>query len=411
MNRSLNIQAERQALAPVPALTSSNLLQRKCACGQHTIAGGECSECGKNRQTLQRVTRNSDLETRNSGGVPSIVNEVLNSPGQPLDAATRAFMEPRFGHDFSRVRIHTDARAAESASEINALAYTVGRQIVFDSGQYMPGTSSGRQVLAHELTHVVQQSDGDGSDGVVRMQISSPAEPHEREAERVADAVTDESAGQERWADSTQISSRSAMRLQRLIRQSLVNCPAGQNPFNADKRAVALLDNAVAVITRAEAARAANPADPDVVAVGNALRQIFHLDPANVDTWTLGAPQVRLPVIKRRIEAVRDYISSVVFTINCCTLGGACPATCGTCAGTENAFVCGGETSTITLCPPFWALPSLNERGRSYAHEVFHITFGFIEDWTQPNAHNAHCYAHFTALLNGFEPEATRRCH
>jgi hypothetical protein len=360
---------------------------------------------------LQRSAIVNDSVNGHENGVPPIVHEVLHSPGQPLDATSRAFMEPRFGHDFSRVRVHTDERAAESAGAVNALAYTVGHDIVFAASQYPPLTREGRKTLAHELTHVVQQSDGGGSAGVVRMQISSPAEPHEREAERVADAVADESAEQERLAVSTKVSSRSAMRLQRLIRQSLVTCPAGQNPFNADKRAVALLDNAVAVITRAEAARAANPADPDVVAVGNALRQIFHLDPANVDTWTLGAPQVRLPVIKRRMEAVRDYISSVVFTINCCTLGGACPATCGTCAGTENAFVCGGETSTITLCPPFWALPSLNERGRSYAHEVFHITFGFIEDWTQPNVHNAHCYAHFTALLNGFEPEATRRCH
>lgn len=90
--------------------------------------------------------------------VPSIVQGVLTSPERPLDAGTRAFMEPRFGHDFSRARMHTDARAAESARAVDALAYTVGRNVVFGTGQYAPGTSEGRRLLAHELTNVVQQN-------------------------------------------------------------------------------------------------------------------------------------------------------------------------------------------------------------------------------------------------------------
>ncbi|MGI8587618.1 MAG: eCIS core domain-containing protein [Chloroflexia bacterium] len=90
--------------------------------------------------------------------VPPIVHDVLRSPGQPLDAGTRAFMEPRFGHDFSGVRVHTDGRATQSAGAVNALAYTVGRDVVFGAGQYAPGTRAGRQLLAHELTHVVQQA-------------------------------------------------------------------------------------------------------------------------------------------------------------------------------------------------------------------------------------------------------------
>src|SRR5512140_648141 len=68
--------------------------------------------------------------------VPPLVTDVLHSSGQPLDAATRSFMEPRFGHDFSGVRVHTDAKAAESARAVNASAYTVGRDIAFDAGQY-----------------------------------------------------------------------------------------------------------------------------------------------------------------------------------------------------------------------------------------------------------------------------------
>jgi hypothetical protein len=89
--------------------------------------------------------------------MPPVVADALRSPGQSLDAGTRAFFEPRFGHDFSRVRVHTDAKAAESARTANALAYTVGRHVIFGAGQYAPGTSDGKKLLAHELAHVVQQ--------------------------------------------------------------------------------------------------------------------------------------------------------------------------------------------------------------------------------------------------------------
>jgi hypothetical protein len=146
----------QQKAAPASA-SLSGLLQRKCACGQHTIVGGECEECRRKRAgTLQRAA----INTAPTHGVPPIVHDVLNSPGQPLDAGTRAFMEPRFGQDFSQVRVHTGSRAAESAQAVNALAYTVGRNVVFGTGQYAPGTNEGGRLLAHELTHVVQQDRG-----------------------------------------------------------------------------------------------------------------------------------------------------------------------------------------------------------------------------------------------------------
>lgn len=89
--------------------------------------------------------------------LPPIVYDVLRSPGQPLDPATRAFFEPRFGYDFGAVRVHTNAQAAESARAVNALAYTVRGDVVFGPGQYTPGTSEGQRLLVHELTHVIQQ--------------------------------------------------------------------------------------------------------------------------------------------------------------------------------------------------------------------------------------------------------------
>src|SRR3970040_1609549 len=99
---------------------------------------------------------------RGEGIVPPIVHEVLRSAGQPLDVATRALFEPRFGQDFSRVRVHTDAKAAQSARAVNALAYTVGNDVSFADNQYAPEKANGRTLIAHELTHVIQQS-GAGS--------------------------------------------------------------------------------------------------------------------------------------------------------------------------------------------------------------------------------------------------------
>src|SRR5919109_136847 len=132
MNARTQIRAKT---APPPALLSvpTGLLQRKCACGGMTGMDGECETC-RGKRLQRRATGHGALHL-----TPPIVHDVLRSPGQPLDAATRAFMEPRFGHDFSQVRVHTGARAAESARSVNALAYTVGRDVVFGKEEYDPG--------------------------------------------------------------------------------------------------------------------------------------------------------------------------------------------------------------------------------------------------------------------------------
>src|SRR5262249_9042873 len=89
--------------------------------------------------------------------MPPTVHEALRSPGRPLDTPTRAFMQSRFGHDFTHVLVHTDASAAHATRALNALAYASGRHIVFAAGHYVPATIAGRRLLAHELAHVVQQ--------------------------------------------------------------------------------------------------------------------------------------------------------------------------------------------------------------------------------------------------------------
>jgi len=179
---SHSVAAQQQQRAPLSFTPlHTNLLQRKCACGGTPGVDGECAECRKKRLSMQRRAANLTAPTGPSTTVPSIVHEVLGSPGQSLDARTRTYMEPRFGHDFSHVRVHTDARAAESARAVNALAYTVGRDVVFGAEQYAPQKSLGKRLLAHELTHVVQQSRGSiSSSGAVSEDLA------EREAEHNA---------------------------------------------------------------------------------------------------------------------------------------------------------------------------------------------------------------------------------
>jgi Domain of unknown function (DUF4157) len=196
----------------------SKLLQRKCACGGTVVADGECAECRKKRlqtklavnQPGDRFEREADrmaefvvnggregpvlsthslgvlqreepktpprpdnydeairreeetvqrkaLSDREISSAPPIVDDVLQSSGEPLEADTRRFFEKGFGYDFGAVRVHRDARAAESARAVHGEAYTVGRDVVFGAGQYAPATAVGQRLMAHELAHVVQQ--------------------------------------------------------------------------------------------------------------------------------------------------------------------------------------------------------------------------------------------------------------
>jgi LysM repeat protein len=111
-----------------------------------------------------------------AGNAPGIVHEVLRSPGQLLDEPTRAFFEPRFGRDFSQVRVHADEQAARSARAIGARAYTAGQAIVFGQGAFTPGNEAGRRLLAHELTHLVQQSTSRAAGGIQRYEAGEHAQ-------------------------------------------------------------------------------------------------------------------------------------------------------------------------------------------------------------------------------------------
>jgi len=175
------------------------VLQRKCACGGTPGPTGECEECRKKRLALQTkpkfnepgntyeqeadriadqvmttpadpavsgappaIRRFSGQSNGRMDSVPASVDHVLASPGRPLEPGLREDMEHRFSHDFSRVRVHINPAAARSAFDVDANAYTVSNNIVFGAGQFAPDTIEGRRLLAHELTHVVQQSGSAG---------------------------------------------------------------------------------------------------------------------------------------------------------------------------------------------------------------------------------------------------------
>ena len=223
----MSTAASLQNLVAKPkALSNSTyaglLLQRKCACGSPTASlTGECAECTSKKRlqtslaigasndplereadrvadqvlaapanpaasgTPPRIQRFTGHESGPADSAPASVDHALAGPGRPLEAALRQDMQQRFGHDFSRVRVHSGAAAEQSARDINAHAYTVGDNIVFGAGRLAPATHDGQRLIAHELTHVVQQS---GSVGFLDgRQDSSPvtnAAPARRELQR-----------------------------------------------------------------------------------------------------------------------------------------------------------------------------------------------------------------------------------
>jgi hypothetical protein len=360
------------------------LLQRKCACGGTPDSTGECKACRKKK--LQSRSENLDLSSishspSSVSEVPPIVHEVLRSPGQPLDAATLAFMEPRFGccfpnsklreprpdhtdakltlasprsaheeeadrvaervsggtalqiaaslrgHNFRHVRIHADERAAASARAVNALAYTVGSHIVFGSGQYLPDTGRGVQLLAHELAHVVQQGHkGTGcSDAgtVVQQQsqtasLSSPAAPGH---------FPGCSADHRLWLEDQLRRARNMIR----IAQGMV---------------------------ATELTRSDRPNGPVTVA-GSAINRYFHTN-----------QERHIQVLLRRLARIEDCLSRGPSNWQCVS-GGECRRICERIRIRGSMVACAGPATAVFLCPAHFRFE--NTAGAlSLIHEAAH---------------------------------------
>lgn len=200
-DRRLEMENQQDLLS---LMAESPRLQRQCSCGSPSATGGTCAACERKVDDKRPLASQSQLTigaqddplereadrvadqvmagvahspvssappriqsftgqaSRQLVPAPGSVNHVLASTGRPLEPSVRQVMEQRFGHDFSRVRVHVGDAAATSARHVNAKAYTVGHHIVFGAGQFTPEAHEGQRLIAHELTHVVQQSGADG---------------------------------------------------------------------------------------------------------------------------------------------------------------------------------------------------------------------------------------------------------
>jgi hypothetical protein len=408
------VQTAHHSPAPSPA---GGVLQRKCGCGRHTPGGGSCSSCRKKRAaSLHRAAAHADPV----GAIPPVVHEVLRSPGRPLGPAARAFFEPRFGQDFSGVRVHTDPRAAASAEAVGALAYTVGRHVVFGAGQYAPGTAAGRRLLAHELAHVVQQRPAAGTP----RRVSPPSDPLERAAEDMARAVVD---GQR--LPPARASETATPTLARRILRSTTHCPAGTNGATADPlQDLGDRDDMARDFTSSLAQSLHSEA-------GNVRAGLGFTDSDLEDAYEarFGLPnaegkgflnrltgQVRpteevalseeLEIMSRRFGLLSRLFSQFI-SYRCiggrANFAGCAPPHC------NNVFAwsCAG-IGAIFLCPDFWDTTQLDsvqsdeQQAGILAHEAAHINFADIGDTTLRgpgrNFRVAECYASLIADTFGF---------
>lgn len=411
------MQTARTHLQPFTAQPSwrvTGMLQRKCACGTHNIGGGTCEGCSEKQQTLQRRAARVGDPQGATEEVPSIVNDVLRSPGQPLDIGTRSFMESRFGHDFSQVRVHTDAKAGESARAVDALAYTVGNDVVFGSHQYAPASTTGRELLAHELAHVMQQSDF--VSGTTPTRISQPSDSGEANADQLSRAAL---AG-ERYAP--QVSGSSSTVLSRRVIPRLVHCTAGSDgaPVNPVVALTTSVDRAEAMATAAATAlrEAAALTREGHQPVGAPVEQAFNNRFGE-------PPEVRGGFMNRLTGAVRPTLEAALseemdlvalrFDLIAAQLGRGfvhylCMSTTRSFAGrtitdcSRDAWAFPG-VNAIFLCPGFWSgIGDPRTRATLLIHETSHMIWESVfhgASGSGGNFHHAECYASFVADLEG----------
>jgi hypothetical protein len=332
MTRHATTHAQQQTTATTNVV--SGVLQRKCACGTHTITGSECSSCQKEKASTNLQRAATSAEPVNE--VPSIVDEVLRSSGQPLDVQTRSFFEPRFGHDFSRVRVHTDARAAESARAVNALAYTVGQDVVFGAGQYRPEASLGCQLLGHELTHVIQQS---GDSSIANLSLSKHTDSLEQEAKQTETVITQNTPQPSITIRSGNKVSLQRQPAQKQPRTDFDNCdPALQNDLRA-KHAPALQHVELAIASLAPGWAKMDPVHQA------SFRQFF--DPANSNDIDAGFVRD----VRSNYRRIRDYMGSLRFDCDPHAV-----ALCGTqeyrCRGGRLMWTCFGNLHVCTDAYP-----------------------------------------------------------
>jgi len=343
-----------------------NLIQRKCA------------HCEEEEKKMQRKEMNGN-ETTIDHRLESYIGD-LNNGGRSLPDEVRNFYEPRFGYDFSNVKVHTDAVAAKSAQSINALAYTTGSHIVFNSGQYEPHSSAGQRLLGHELTHVVQQrsSNSNVSETTIRRNVASnsncPASVHNAPADPIADLA---------WVDArAQHMALGCSHLLFLESLTFNDAALGGRSYVFDAYrdwfGTPVQTSGGRWRSRFRTSTFATEDDAithEMQTLGDRFERVY--------TWFTGNIRYRCP-------------GTSSYTIPGCATG-RCRADAESCPGSR----------TIGICPTFWPV---NDGGASLLiHEAMHALFRFQNhptSTTAGRARNPGCYQGFvdTIYATGSQP-------
>jgi hypothetical protein len=346
------------------ATTAGATVQRLCsACA---AGGAACPEC---EEELRRQPAPGEEERLQAAARPGEAPTVtapferelhgLRGGGRPLSPADRAFFEPRFGRSFAEVRLHTGTAPARLARQVHARAFTLGRDIVFDSGEHAPDSPGGRRLLAHELTHVAQQSGAATPPGTLRRKVvdddfHTPCR-HTR-PNAVADLRRIEAA---------------AIRLGRLT---------------ATRIDVQHLLHPLVPLTGET---------PLLRHFRDVLWRRFDLD--------YNSPQVQaqwLPLLSRRYNLVADWMGRLNHRYRCEAPGQEPPGECRTRPNVGLAWTASGLNETL-LCEAFWHLGA-DDQAETLLHEWFHFGFGFLGDCEQSrNVNNTVCYDIFAGELDG----------
>jgi hypothetical protein len=416
------MSAKRVTLAPVirAGIQSSPALQRKCGCDRSSR--GSCGCRKKRGTTLQRAAVQSTAVSE----VPEVVQAVVRSSGRPLEPAARRLFEPRFGRDFSRVRVHTDAQAAASARAVDALAYTVGQHIIFGSGQYHPGTLAGQQLIAHELTHTLQQGDVAGT----VQKVAPPGGPLEAQADAVARAVV---AG----APATPVSASPAPAVQRKLAKRMMYCEANKHgapadPFveltDRDDRAQKMADKVAGQLKVEADSLAADKGRDTTLSLEQSWQNWFGLPPAVphgfLNRLTGKTAETRdealseeMALMSKRYHLVNKLLGQWMAYL---CIGGGDKSYAGCKPPDCNAFAWScNDIGAIFLCSSFWDMTVLNavqfkeQQASVLVHESGHIIWPNVHDvdvrGSGRNFLVADCYSTFVADTLGF-PALVNTC-
>lgn len=325
---------------------------------QEPVVQRKCAHCEKEEEQAHRKPMTPFVQMkRDEGGfaVPEQVTSQINTArggGNALSGETKSFMESRFGNDFSQVKIHTDANAVQLSRQLNAQAFTVGNDVFFNEGKFAPESDSGKRLLAHELTHTMQQG------GQVR-----------------------------RLVNASHVSCRTTG----LINPNLSGDEAVQAISDADAEAIRILQNAETTLQAALAdVIAGNPAD---AALNLILQEELGLDLDNVaDRRNIALVITRIATVRTTLES--GYIRYMCRGGNNVSLVG-CSA--GSCDADTFAFSCPGNR-LVVLCQNFWDSPA--ERPGTILHEVFHIWF-HMQHSNRTKFANATCLEGFVRRADG----------